>query len=138
MKGLIDELKKDLTQEINKVNVKIDALVKRADESDRRIERLEDKCKALEAKADQVGHASGNPDARDIVREAEERHKRRKFIIVSGVPEHTMGSVGLSERREKDSDTMESICTELGLNESFTTGQVSRVGNISSSKPPPN
>ena len=58
MKGLIDDLKKDLKLEINKVNDKIDALFKRADESDRRIQLLEDKCQVLEAEVKQAACGS--------------------------------------------------------------------------------
>ena len=62
----------------------------------------------------------------------EERHRRRKYIVVSGVPEHESGSV--EERRKMDSETVKDIIEELGIR-NFELDEITRVGIIRSSRP---
>jgi len=131
MKTLLDTLKNDLKLEINKLNDKIEALFKRADESDARTRALEERCHLLESQLALSPLTSG-PGAEEVIREAEERHKRRKYIIVSGVAEHESGSV--EERKKIDTEIMEEIVEELGIKD-FAPEEVSRLGSIRSSRP---
>ena len=68
----------------------------------------------------------------DTVHEAQERQKRRKYLIVSGLPEPTTESP--DERTEKDKETIESIAEELGVDD-VDPECVSRIGRMDPSKP---
>ena len=85
MKSLLETLKHDIKREINKVNEKIEALFKRADDADAKTRALEKRCCLLESKL------TTSPLAKDL--DAEERYRRRKHIIISGVAEHESGTV---------------------------------------------
>lgn len=67
----------------------------------------------------------------DICNETTERWRRRKYLIVSGVPEHASGST--EEREEKDIQTISELAKALGLDE-FEPEDVSRIGRINSTK----
>lgn len=68
----------------------------------------------------------------EVVREAEERYRRRKFLIVSGIPEHGTGKV--EERKQLDSQTVIDLANHLGIRD-FEPKDVARIGSIDSSKP---
>lgn len=114
MKSLLETQKHDLKREINKVNEKIEALFKWADDADAKTRALEERCCLLESKL------ATSPLAKDlsiyveeVIKEAEERYKRRKHFIISGVAEHESWTV--EGRRNKDTEIVERIAGELGI-----------------------
>jgi hypothetical protein len=131
IKTLLDNLKSELKLEINKVNDKIEFLLQRANETDAKIDSLEKRCKLLESKQT-AKEKDGNFDTEEMLREAEERHKRRKFLIISGIPEQRTGN--LEERKKADSQAVQALTDLIGEKE-FDPDEVVRVGKIQASRP---
>lgn len=69
----------------------------------------------------------------DMCRETEDRWRRRKHLIVTGIEEHS-GSI--EERKEKDIEKLSELFEEIGV-DVFSPQEVSRVGRIDSTKPRP-
>ena len=91
------------------------------------VRRVQDKCIKLEEEM--------RNDDEAIFREFEERHRRRKYLIISGLRE---SSGSLEERRESDRDAVKELADEIGVKDlDLLTNQVSRIGplNTSSSRP---
>ena len=131
MKTLLDNLKSELKQEIHKVNDKLEVLFEKVNATVDRVCRLEKKCHSLEVKV-RERETGSSFDTDEVICEAEERHKRRKFLIISGVPEHQTGSV--DERRQKDMQKVKDIVSKTGTT-NFEPQQLSRVGSINSTRP---
>ena len=70
--------------------------------------------------------------ADDLLQETMQRLTRRKYLIVSGLPEHASGNP--QERKEKDSEAIAQIASKLGIND-LQPSEVSRIGRIGHSKP---
>ena len=75
---------------------------------------------------------SKEEDIEMMCREAEERIKRRKYVIVSGVSENHVGS--LAERVAVDTNTVKRIAHKLGMVD-FEPKEISRVGKMNNSRP---
>ena len=91
------------------------------------VKRVQDKCSKLEEER--------RNDDEAIFREFEERYRRRKCIIISGLNE---SSGSLEERRKSDRDAVEELVQEIGVNDmDLVADQVSRIGplNTNSSRP---
>lgn len=131
IKTLLDNLKSELKQEINKVNDKIETLFEKVNETVVRVSKLEKKCHSLEIKLAKKD-TSCSLDTEALMHEAEERHRRRKYLVISGIPEHTTGNV--EERRQKDLRKVKVVVSKAGV-KSFEPEQLSRIGSISSSRP---
>jgi len=126
MKALIENLRTDLTSKIVMVNDKIDELFQRAVESEERVRVLEERCNALWTN---LAQRNTNPDlhSEEMLREVEERHRRRKYLVISGIPEQVTGSV--EERREADIKAIEDVSRFLGFKD-LVPMECSRIGNI--------
>ena len=131
MKSLLESFKNDLKQEINKVNERIEDLFKRVDAVDARNRALEDWCNRLQSQLDSRPIVSV-PVFDDVLKEGEERHRRRKYIVISGVEEHESGS--FEERRAKDAETVTRIAEQLQI-ANLEIKEISRIGKIDSSRP---
>ena len=81
MKTLLDNLKSELKQEIHKVNDKLEVLFEKVNATVDRVCRLEKKCHSLEVKV-RERETGSSFDTDEVICEAEERHKRRKFLII--------------------------------------------------------
>lgn len=132
IKSLLENLKIDLKSEINKVNDKIEALFKRLDVTDDKVRALEDRCHTLEEDLKNKSKIYSGPDPEAVLREAEERHKRRKYVVLSGIPEHLTGSV--DDRSIKDNQIVGEIMKELGVAQ-MALEEIARVGPIRSTRP---
>jgi hypothetical protein len=108
---------------------KFDEMVKQNGELVSRVSELEGQVAAL-TEAQQSEPASSPPE--DAFREFEERYKRRKFVIVSGLPEACSGT--LEERCAQDRRSVESLIQKTGVR-SFEFKNVSRIGALNSRRP---
>ena len=75
---------------------------------------------------------SKEEDVEKMCKEAEDRFKRRKFIVISGLQESSAST--LKEKVESDSKTIKSIAQNLGLRD-FEPKEVSRIGKVNQSQP---
>ena len=90
------------------------------------VKRVQDKCTELEAER--------RNDEESIFREFEDRHRRRKYLIISGLPEGSSGS--LEERRVSDRDAVKELAANIGVADlDIESHQVSRIGPLNSSRP---
>ena len=92
---------------------------------------LTSRCKFMEGKLQQVTLQDATlPEI--ICRESEERRKRRKYVVLSGIPEHSSGNI--AERNERDTALVGELACELGL-VGFAPEQVTRIGRLTSTRP---
>ena len=131
-KTLLDGLKSDLTCEINKVNDKIEALLTRVNETDNKVKVLEERFQSLESKLLNQSNKCGL-EMEDMMQEAEERYKRRKYLIVSGIPEASTGNI--EERAQADVNCIKRMADHLQVQDFDEPTECSRIGKIDSAKP---
>ncbi len=104
------EIMKMLSSEIGKLNELTSTLLSRVDELQNSNQRLERECSQL--KEEVVVLKRKNLDySEEIIEEAKRRIERRNFLIVSGLPEHEIGTP--NERKQKDIQMIESILGDL-------------------------
>lgn len=133
IKTLIDSVKSELKCEIQKINDKIEILFERVIETDAKVKDLDDRCLRLETRVKCIEEARAcGADHEEFLQEAEERHRRRKFLIVSGLPEHASGS--LNERKQKDALSAKALVANTGIDD-FEPEEVVRIGSIHPSRP---
>ena len=107
--------------------LKFDEMVKQNEVLVSRVNKLEEQIAAL-SPAQQRDEVSFPPE--DALRESEERYKRRKFVIVSGLP-------GTPEERcAQDRGSVESLIRKTGV-KNFEFKSVSRIGDVNSQGPRP-
>ena len=94
----------------------------------KKTQSLEEKYKNLESRLQGREGASSDEE---LIREAMERHRRRKYLIVSGLSESSHGSV--EQRRLDDTEKIRVLASTLGI-EDFSLDEVSRLGRISEAK----
>ena len=127
------EILTTLKNEVEKLNDVVSSLTVKVDLLAVKNAELENRCQKLE---DQSRNISSIKDLRseteDLLYEIEERQKRRKHLIVAGLPECSNGT--LEERAAKDEETLRELSRGIGL-ENFDVEEVRRIGRISSSKP---
>ena len=112
---------------------KVDELTKQNERLALKVADLEDKVEALSSKQpDGIKGITSTRTFEDAYREMEERHTRRKSLVVSGLPEPCVGS--LEDRRLEDQQTMRSLAEEIGVKD-VQFENISRIGAISSRKP---
>lgn len=131
-KNLLDNLKSDLKREISKVNDKIEALLTRVNETDNKVQILEERFQTLESKLLNQND-KGALDIEDMMHEAEERYRRRKYLIVSGIPEPSTGNIG--ERADADEKYINQIAVHLEVDDDFEPTECSRIGKIDPERP---
>lgn len=131
IKTLLDDLKTHLTCEIIKVNEKIDSLFKRLDKTESKVSVLEERCQSLDLQLKSM-EESFYAAREEFLQEAEDRHRRRKFLIASGIQEHASGT--LAERGQKDLETIIALAKQAGIDD-FEPEEVIRIGKIQPSRP---
>ena len=129
IKTLIETSKQEVMQKFEEViakqTVEIATLSKRIEELGKSNFHLQQKCKFLE---DEVTSLSMN-----ILEEVDDRSRRRKNLIFSGIPEQTTGSV--EKRKETDMHQVEEILEELVSNmDEDDLLEVHRIGRPESGK----
>jgi len=110
----------------------ITTLIEKIQRMDDRNKELESKIESLETKIQSMEQQRHFMTEEDMIHEAEDRFRRRKYLIVSGVQEQTTGTV--DERREKDEEYIKDIAKEMGIDD-FEPEEVFRIGIIRNSKP---
>lgn len=120
------EIVNSLTREIKDLKQTIDALVKRVDIVDGRVDKLEERNACLEKRCHQLEKKS-NQSAMSFLDEMEDRLRRRKCLVISGVPEQTEGTV--HSRSEADKQKVQVMLQDLcGISEP----RISRIHRIGS------
>ena len=138
IKILIETSKTEVVNLVKKENAKLENLIitlsKRLDDLETKNSFLESRCKILEEKCDSFPIDGPHMEEmfEEVVTEAMERQRRRKCLIVSGLPEHTQGSA--VERRAHDIESLKSLAAEAGV-DNLEPEEVVRIGRITSSRP---
>ena len=88
---------------------------------------MEDDIQDLKSKREQ-----GSGIDEETIREAEERTRRRKYLIVSGAQESGTGT--LEERKQHDRELVKDLFREIGVHDFHPEG-IHRIGPIQSAKP---
>lgn len=68
----------------------------------------------------------------DVYREVDESHRRRKVIIIFGIPQNESGSI--DERRQSNMKTMQDIDRNIGV-DSLKPEDASKIGRVSDPHP---
>lgn len=109
---------------------------------DKRNNQLKERCQLLEQKLNDVHEwqteqksttaASQHNNAKELFLEVEDRHRRRDYLIVSGLPESSKGSV--EERLESDKTALSELCCSLDLSDINPLG-LKKIGRINPNRP---
>ena len=128
---------------MKKENAKLENLIvtlnKRLDDLETKNSFLESKCKILEEKCGSFPIDSPHMEEmfEEVVRETMERQRRRKYLIISGLPEYTGTCNQLEsavERRSHDIKGLKTLAAEVGIDD-LEPEEVVRIGRINSSRP---
>ena len=117
IKELIEGSKADiilsLKRETDRISEQLTHIIKRVNDVEQRTLQLEKRCALLETKS--------NESSASILDEMEDRLRRKKSLIISGMPE-VEGTI--DERKESDSERVEQILRDLSnLTEYFADPQ---------------
>lgn len=138
IKSLIENSKAEILSSVKSENEKLKSMIKtfnkRLDDVERKTELLESRCKILEENCKKYEKLSKQREASDqeLIEEAMERNRRRKFLIVSGLSEQKHGSA--QERISKDTDSVRELAMIVGVDD-LDPEEVSRIGRISNDRP---
>ena len=124
MKTLIDKMKKNildtLMTEVDKQTSLVKELVKKVEDLNGRNAQLEERCLKLEDDMKTV--------ATSIFEELDDRGRRKRNLIISGIPESTEGTA--KERKEADREKVKSILYKLSLEEGDIVARQNRIGRV--------
>ena len=126
------EIVASISCEIVKLNETVSSLLKRIDSIERNQIELERRCKILEEKTTEAVTDITRMETEEILNEVEDRHAKRKFLIISGLPECKTGSP--SERRFQDAETISELIADIGIDQ-FVPEKVARIGPLNQGKP---
>lgn len=110
---------------------KLDPVISQFSSLVQKVSDLADQVNDLQMKSDKFAK-SQDEMLEDTLWEAEQRLKRRKFVIVSGLSEQSSGSI--DERRNADVQAIQALASTIGL-QSFYPKEVTRIGRIEASRP---
>lgn len=96
-----------------------------------KLETLEEKFNELKNEHEKLSQLESER-LEDVYEEVYQRFMRRKYIIVSGIPEQTTGSV--DEREEADEEAIESMGRAIGVPK-VNPADVRRIGKINQGRP---
>ena len=139
IKTLIENSKTEILLAVNckvdKLSETIGSLVNCVENLKERQEQLEQKCRILEDKCNRETTQKVNcehENVRDTYEELGKRFDRRKNIVVRGIGER--GSGTLEERRKLDTQEVQSILEEIGI-EDCLLGEPLRLGKLTQGRP---
>ena len=138
IKSLIESSTTEILSIVKTENEKLKSMIKifnnRVDEVERKTNLLESKCKDLEEKCIRLEKMCQQKDTSDqeLIEEAMERQRRRKFLIISGLPEQQKGNI--EERIKGDTAKVTELAATLGV-EDLNLTEVTRIGRISHDRP---
>ena len=142
IKILLENLKKEIItfvkDELNWMKESITVLSSRVDVLEKENEVLREKVQSLQLTASEDHHNSCPIDQDDqferILFEIEQKHLKRKNLIIRGLPEQNSGSV--VERNEADLDRVQDILQAIGVDKKSVTDAY-RLGRIIPNRPRP-
>ena len=127
IKEIIENSKADILDTMKKENERIfnqlSLLIKRVDEVEKRTALLEQRCN-LETKT---------LDSTSILDEMKDRLRRKKGLVISGLPEPVEGSV--NERKEADKIKIRSLLNDLCDQTDDSISRMHRIGRQQPDKP---
>jgi len=132
---IVKSLKKEMAlhgEMLQTLLSKIDDLTKQNERLALRVADLENRVETLSSNQREENEKCFTSMFEDAYSEMEERHKRRKFLVISGLPEPCVGSV--EQRRLEDQQAIESLAEAIGV-EDVNFENISRIGAINSHKP---
>lgn len=140
IKSLIDssqaEILKSVKAEISKYGEMFDTVFTRFDEMVKRNEMLTLRVRELENKVQTLSEERHNDESsmlnEEAYHEAEERYKRRKYLVVSGLSEPFSGSP--AERRIEDQRNIETLAHVVGI-KNLQIRDVTRIGSLGQRRP---
>ena len=109
------EVVKALTRQVAQINENVAKLAEKFEKLEEKYEELEKKVARLSEEQRRGFSSMTHIDPEDMMQEAEERYKRRKYLIVSGVPEPSTCNV--EERTEADETYIKRIADHLRVND---------------------
>ena len=121
---IVSALEDMLTKRLDPIISKFSSLVQKVSDLADHVNELQRKCELLSETRQEISE--------DFIWEAEQRYKKRKFVIVSGLSEQRTGSV--EERKAFDLQAINTLTSAIGL-ESFNPRYLSRLGRIDPTKP---
>lgn len=122
--GSILELECILSKKLDPIMKKLESITDIIRTLKSRVDHLQEECAELR-------RVKGF-EVEDLCREAAERLHRRKYLIMSGIPEQTNGSA--EQRREADSSAIVEVAAAVGVSD-FDPTEVSRIGKPRTSGP---
>ena len=124
MKKLIDESKTEILTAMksdkDEIVNKLSYLIKRVDELEKKNTQLEKRCAQLETKS--------NDSAMFFLNEMEDRLRRRKSLVISGLPEQVKGTV--DERHKADSNGVKALIQNLCMGTTDAENSITRIHRI--------
>lgn len=135
VKSLLDDHKKQILNQIksetNSIKTLIKSLTDRIQHLESNLEVAITRVNTLEERLAQKEITNGET-FEDMCYEAQLRHQKRKYLVISGLPEQSHGN--LQQRREKDEQAIKDLADALDV-EDFHPRDIMRIGRIDSSKP---
>lgn len=135
IKSLLDDHKKEILnhfkEETNSIKTLIFSLTNRIQDLESSLEATLDRVNALETKLSRQITVNSQ-DFEEACYEAEVRHQKRKSLIISGLPEHTHGT--LTQRKDMDEQSVLSLAQTLEVRH-FKATDVMRVGRLDPTRP---
>ena len=146
IKSLIESSKSEIINKLNsdmhKLTGMVADVIKRVDDLDKKNNQLEDRCQVLERKLEdfqkrqvdlnRTNAGSQHNNTEELLQELEDRRRRRDYLIASGLPESSTGTV--DERLESDKAALKDICCRLDLTQVYPE-DLRRIGRIHPTRP---
>lgn len=125
-------LKTEIRTEMKAVMNKLDSLEQKLMDFENVIVKLQNVQEKQDLEIRQLKECIKQADPNALIREAVLRISKRDFLVVSGIPELTSGSV--DERRQNDVTAVQEMAHALGCND-LVPEDLQRVGPINQSRP---
>lgn len=130
MKNELEKINKSiacLTEKVTGLESRLDAFDSKQRKQEQEIADIKESLKELKKQDNKVLFE-------EICDETTARWRKRKYLIVSGIAEHTSGN--LSERKKKDIKEIERLAEELDVEDiEIDECEISRVGRLDSDRP---
>lgn len=131
-----EEILKSVKSEMAKYNEMMQSVLTKVEEITQENSFLTSKVKDLETQVEFLSQKQvcvyDGFTTEDVYRELEERQRRRKFVIVSGLPEPVTGS--LEERMQEEKRSVTALASKIGVRD-IRVENLSRLGAPNSRRP---
>ena len=140
MKTLVESSKSEILDAVKKENDRLQSMIQdlktRFDDLETHNRCLVARCDFLETKCSQLEKRISQSEMSDetLINETLERYRRRKWLMVSGLPEPTTGSI--RERKNADIQELTDLASTIGVDDlDLEPEEVMRVGRSNASGP---